>query len=168
MMRSQPIKRLSDSNWWQRNHTGTASPTQVEANDLATILIVDDDPTTVATIKLILEGTAEYCVLVARSGPECFRQVEQVRPDLILLDILMPGMNGIEVLKRLQSRPDTQSIPILMVSVDAQLERMATCFELGANGFLIKPFDAASLYQQVRNTVARRRTVILQKHQDLH
>ena len=109
---------------------------------------------------MVLERMGQFQVTVARSGPECLRKVSQARPDLVLLDILMPGMDGLEVLRKLRSRPDSQNIPILIVSVDAQLERIATCFEAGANGFLIKPFDAANLYRQVRRAIARQKVGI--------
>ena len=128
----------------------------------STVLVVDDDPQVVHAIKMILEKMGEYDVMVARSGPECLRKVKETTPDLILLDILMPSMDGVQVLRELKANPAFRDVPVLMVSVDARLERMAACFEFGANGFLIKPFDTASLYRQVRNAVTRRKVVKLQ------
>ena len=118
---------------------------------------MDGNPQAVATIRQALETTDEYTVIVARDGPECIQQAEKKPPDLILLDIHVPGVDEIELLRQLRSRPDTSNIPILMVSVNTDLERMAACFEAGADGFLIKPFDAAVLCRRVRSAVARHR-----------
>lgn len=127
------------------------------------ILVVDDDPRVVETIKQVLEKMGEYTVLVARSGHECLRQVREETPALILLDIQMPEADGINVLRQLRSQSETKDIPVLMVSVDAQFDRMAACYEAGANGFLIKPLDSANLYQQVRNAIAQHKVGMLRR-----
>ncbi len=133
-------------------------------NGSGTVLVVDDDPNIVDTIKLILQNMGDYHVITADTGPECLRQVGEELPVLILLDYFLPGLNGLDVLRKLRTRPGTQDVPVLIVSVDAQLERMVACLEAGANGFLIKPFDAANLYQQVRSTIARHRAMMLNKY----
>jgi len=139
------------------------TPTHMNNNGTANILVVDDDLDVAKTIKLILEKMGQYNVFMALSGAECLRLVEEELPDLILLDIHMPEVDGINVLRQLRARPETKEIPILIVSVDAQLERLIDCFEAGANGFLIKPFDAANLYQQVRSAIAQHRVNMLQR-----
>jgi CheY-like chemotaxis protein len=120
------------------NHAGAAS-----------VLVVDGDPQAVMGIKQALEQMDEYTVIVARDGPECIQQAAEKLPDLILLDIHLPGGDEIGLLRQLRSRPDTSNIPILMVSVNTDLKRMAACFEAGTDGFLIKPFDAAILYRRL-------------------
>ncbi len=127
------------------------------------VLVVDDDPTVVDAIRLVLERMGEYAVTVARSGRECLNKVRTEQPALILLDIHMPEMDGLEVLRQLRSRPECSHIPVLIVSVDARLEKMAACFEAGADGFLIKPFDTLNLYQQVRSTISRYQAAVLQR-----
>ena len=117
--------------------------------------MVDGNPQAVGTIRQALEKTDEYTVIVARDGPECMQQAAEKPPDLILLDIHVPGVDEMELVRQLRSRSDTSNIPILIVSVDTDLERMAACFEAGADGFLIKPFDAAVLCRRVRSAVAR-------------
>jgi DNA-binding response OmpR family regulator len=117
--------------------------------------VVDGNPQAVTTIRQALEQTDEYAVIVARDGPECMRQAAEKLPDLILLDIHLPGVDEIELLRQLRSRPDTSNIPILMVSVHTDLKRMAACLDAGTDGFLIKPFDAAILRRRVRSAVAR-------------
>lgn len=138
-----------------------SSPTS--KNGGGNILVVGDDPRVVATIKQVLGKMGEYNVVVAHSGPECFHQVQKEAPALILLDIQMPEADGINVLRQLRSRSETEDIPVLMVSIDAQFERMAACYEAGANGFLIKPLDSANLYQQVRNAIAQHKVGMLRR-----
>jgi CheY-like chemotaxis protein len=136
----------------------------MRTNGAANVLVVDDDPKAVEAIRAILGKMGEYNVQVARSGQECLHTVTQALPDLILLDTVMPEMDGIQVLKELQARTECRAVPVLMVSVDAPLDRIAACFELGASGFLIKPFDADNLYRQVQSAIARYRASKLQYH----
>ena len=126
--------------------------------------MVDGNPQAVATIRQALEKTDEYTVIAARDGPECLQQAAEKPPDLILVDIHVPGVDEIELLRQLRSRPDTSRIPILMVSVNTDLERMAACFEAGADGFLIKPFDAAVLCRRVRSAVAQNKARSIPQH----
>jgi CheY-like chemotaxis protein len=127
------------------------------------ILVVGDDPRVLETMKVILEGMDKYNVLVACSGTECLHQVEEVQPALVLLDMHMSQVDGLELLRQLRAQPETRELPVLMISVDAQFEHMAACFEAGATGFLIKPFDAPSLYRQVRNAIAQHGVGLLQR-----
>lgn len=145
-----------------KNYSGLTQA-GTNGNGSTTILVVDDDPNIVDTIKLILQNMGDYHVQTADTGPECLRQVSVETPDLILLDYYLPGLSGLDVLRKLRTGPATRDIPVLIVSVDAQLERMVACLEAGANGFLIKPFDAANLYQQVRSTIARHRAMMLNR-----
>jgi CheY-like chemotaxis protein len=127
------------------------------------ILVVDDDPQVVETVTTVLERMGGYKVLVARSGAECLQQVKERKPALVLLDIHMPQVDGLQVLRQLRAQPEINGLPILMVSVDAQLEQMGACFEAGATGFLIKPFDPADLYRQVRSAIARHGADLLRR-----
>ena len=127
------------------------------------ILVVGEDPCVVETMKAILEGMDNYNVLVACSGAECLQQVEAVRPALVLLDMPMSQVDGLEVLRQLRARPESCELPVLMISSDAQFEQMVAGFEAGASGFLIKPFDAPSLHRQVRNAIAQHGVGLLQR-----
>ncbi len=127
------------------------------------ILVVGDDPRVVETMRIVLEKVGKYNVLVACSGSECLHQVEEVQPALVLLDMHMSQVDGLEVLRQLRARPGSCELPILVIGVDAQFEQMVACFEAGASGFLIKPFDAASLYHQVRTAIAQHGVGLLQR-----
>jgi PleD family two-component response regulator len=127
------------------------------------ILVVGDDPRVMEAMKVVLEKMGKYNVLVACSGAECLHQVEEVQPALVLLEMHMSQVDGLEVLRQLRAQPESCELPVLMISVDAQFEQMVACFEAGASGFLIKPFDAASLYQQVRTAIAQHGVGLLQR-----
>lgn len=118
------------------------------------MLVVDDDPQAMDLIGSVLEKLGDFRIRVAHSQEECLQLVRQEMPDLILLNIGLPQLDGLAVLRHLRSRTESAKVPILIVSVDAQLERMAASFEAGASGFLIKPFDSASLNQQIRSAIA--------------
>jgi two-component system chemotaxis response regulator CheY len=120
------------------------------------ILVVDDDPRVVETVRVVLKRMGGYKILEAQSASECLRQIKENQPALVLLDTHMPHMDGLDVLRQIRSEVGGKDLPVLMISVDAQFEQMAACFKAGANGFLIKPFDTANLYRQVRNAIAQR------------
>jgi diguanylate cyclase (GGDEF)-like protein len=116
----------------------------------ATILIVDDDSDLRALLETLLRSQG-YLVLTAANGEEALAAVARRAPDLILLDILMPGLDGNEVARRLKANPATENIPIIIVTV--QLDRAARLAGLnaGAEDFLTKPIDRDELWLRVRN-----------------
>jgi DNA-binding response OmpR family regulator len=126
------------------------------------ILVVDDNQSVVRAIEGILKKQG-YDVLTAFDGEEGLRAAHSQRPNLIILDIVMPKMDGYEVCQRLQADPDTSSIPVLMLTVKGQVdvpsdsratynarlqERMAG-FEVGALEFMSKPVRAKDLIERV-------------------
>ncbi len=119
------------------------------------VLVVGDDPGVVETMKDILDGMGKDTVLVTCSASDCLKRVEEVQPALVLVDMHRSLAVGLDVLQRLRESARSRGLPILMISADAQFEHMVACFEAGASGFLIKPFDAASLYRQVRSAIAQ-------------
>ena len=108
------------------------------------ILVVDD----VMTNAMLLEArliTVGFDVITAFSGPDCLAKVEQQIPDLILLDVMMPGMDGFEVCRRIKADPKTAHVPVVMVSdLDNSAARIAGK-EAGADDFLTKPVTEAVL-----------------------
>src|SRR5438270_6584922 len=116
----------------------------------ARILIVDDEVRNLRLLESLLRPEG-YEVHQARSGGEALAVVESVLPDLILLDVMMPGMDGYEVAGRLKLNPKTKPIPIIMVtSLDDRASRLAA-LNMGAEEFLTKPVDRAELWVRVRN-----------------
>jgi putative two-component system response regulator len=102
------------------------------------ICVVDDVPANLLMAKQALQ--ADYDIKTVKSGTELLSLLENWRPDLILLDIEMPVMNGFEVLSRLKAEPEMAAIPVIILSSDNSLQDEAKCFSLGAEDFIQKPF----------------------------
>lgn len=116
------------------------------------ILIVDDEPINISAIAEILGQ--KYALSVANSGEKALRILsEGLRPDLILLDILMPDIDGFEVAKQLKANPDTAAIPIIFLTAKKDNESIATGFKVGAVDYLSKPFQKEELLLRIKNTL---------------
>jgi len=116
----------------------------------AMLLIVDDDPLVRKLLKVLLEDQG-YRTLTASSGEEALEIVEHQPPDLILLDIMMPGMDGYEVARLLKSDKSLANIPIIMLSALGEHSARISGLEAGAEDFLNKPVESAELWLRVRN-----------------
>ena len=116
----------------------------------ALILIVDDERVNTRLLQAYLEANG-YQTMVANSGEDCLAQLDQGLPDLILLDVMMPGMDGFEVTKRIKSTESTKNIPIIMVTGLNDRESRIRALEYGAEEFLSKPIDRSELNIRVRN-----------------
>ncbi len=128
----------------------------------ARILVVDDLPTNVKLMKDLL-GANGYDVETASSGEEALDLLERERPDLVLLDVMMPGMTGYEVCQRIRENRDTAFVPVVMVtSLDAAEERIRGV-EAGTDDFLSRPINKAELLARVRSLVR-----IRQLHDQVH
>ena len=113
-------------------------------NNKKTIMVVDDNPDIITIVKTILEGKG-YGVLSASSGPELLNMLKTQKPDLIILDIMMPEMDGLEVLTRLKGMSDTTSIPIILLTAKVQYEDVLGGYKLGADYYITKPFTSTQL-----------------------
>jgi signal transduction histidine kinase len=114
------------------------------------VLIVDDEPTNLMVLEGLL-SPLQYDLRQAANGSEALESVAANPPDLILLDVMMPGMSGFEVCRRLKSRPGTQFIPIVLVTALADRDSRVTGIEAGADDFITKPVDAHELRARVRS-----------------
>ena len=114
------------------------------------ILIVDDNVENVRVLGLILSGEG-YKTSVAMDGYQALRIVEKISPDLILLDVMMPDMNGFETCERLKASPDTADIPVFFLTAKTDTEDIVRGFRLGAADYLTKPFQREELLVRVRN-----------------
>jgi PleD family two-component response regulator len=116
------------------------------------ILIADDERDIRALLrtKLELEG---YQVIEACDGDEAVRMAQDEAPELIVLDVMMPGMDGVEVCNRLRASFTTRHIPVIMVTAKANLDDRLNGLKKGANDYVTKPFDLKELMQRVRNTL---------------
>ncbi|KPN89892.1 EAL domain-containing response regulator [Pseudomonas nunensis] len=116
----------------------------------ATLLIVDDEPHVCKLLQILLQNQG-YQTLTAGSGEEALLMVAQQPPDLILLDIMMPGMDGFEVARQLKTDKATSNIPIIMLSALGEHSARISGLEAGAEDFLSKPVESAELWLRVRN-----------------
>ena len=118
----------------------------------ARVLVVDDIPANVKLLEAKL-GAEYFDVVTAGSGPEALRKVEEEKPDIILLDVMMPGMDGFEVCQRIKSNPATAHLPVIMVTALDQVSDRVQGLESGADDFLTKPVDDVALIARVRSLV---------------
>ncbi|MBW3622330.1 MAG: response regulator [Armatimonadetes bacterium] len=116
---------------------------------MSTILVIEDDPDIQQLIHLSLEFTGGYQVLLASDGPEGLVKAAEGKPDLILLDAMMPGMDGFEVCRSLKSNPETETIPVVFLTAKAQASEIQEGLRLGAAGYLTKPFDPMKLKDEI-------------------
>ena len=121
------------------------------------ILIVDDDPFTFAVLEDTFEDT--YQVLRANNGRAALDLAAEEIPDLILLDVMMPGMNGYDVCRRLKSEPQTSNIPIIFITGLGDLDAETKGLELGAVDYITKPLNPASVKARVNNQVQLKRAL---------
>ena len=118
----------------------------------ARVLVVDDILSNVKLLEAKL--TAEYFdVVTAFNGLECLAKVAESAPDIVLLDVMMPGMDGFEVCRRIKSDPKTAHVPVVMVTALDQPSDRVAGLEAGADDFLTKPVDDAALFARVRSLV---------------
>jgi PleD family two-component response regulator len=114
------------------------------------ILLVDDSATTHMWIRMILNKTA-YDLVSARDGEEGVRMAVSERPDLILMDVVMPRMNGFEATRVLRGNPEMRDIPVIMVTTRSEAKNVEEGFESGCSDYVTKPIDGLELVAKVRN-----------------
>jgi len=119
----------------------------------ATILVVDDDAFIRRPLEFILRGEG-FEPRMAVDGNDCLEQVARNRPDLIILDVMMPGCDGFEVCRRLKSDPESADIPIIMLSARGQEHDRERGASLGAADFMTKPYSPAELVRKVRELLS--------------
>lgn len=121
------------------------------------ILLVDDDWMNVEVIEAFLQMSG-YNVSTAHNGKTALEKVQQVHPDLILLDVKMPDMTGFEVCQRIKSNEQTRSSLILMVTALESKEDRQQAVNVGADGFITKPFKPVMLLEQIKAMLDKTQT----------
>ncbi len=120
-----------------------------------TVLVVDDEPLTQDLLRLMLEP-AGFRVSGAEDGLEALQMVEKECPDVMILDVMMPGMDGITVCKTLRRNANTADLPIVMLSGKTQLGAVEEGLQAGANRYLPKPMSRMDLIQNLREVLAEK------------
>ena len=120
------------------------------------IMMVDDEPHIRRIGELSLRGVGKWTVVLAGSGREAIDLARREQPDVILLDVMMPGMDGPATLAELRDSKETEAIPVIFLTAKAQRHEVERYRQLGAAGVLTKPFDPMTLPDEVRGIVELR------------
>lgn len=120
---------------------------------MAVILIVDDSPTELHLFQNMLEKSG-FETLVADSGEEGIRQAESARPDCILMDVVMPGMNGFQATRKITQDPRTSSIPVIMITTKNQETDKIWGMRQGAVEYIVKPIGQKELVSKINSVMA--------------
>lgn len=119
------------------------------------ILIVDDEANIVISLEFLMQQ-AGYAVAIARNGEEAFAQIERFQPDLVLLDVMLPGINGFDILQRLRQQPVSREIFVIMLTAKGREVEVTKGLALGADAYITKPFSTRDLLAEVRRHLDRR------------
>lgn len=117
------------------------------------VLLVDDSATTLMMEKMILRQE-DFDLVTASNGEEAIERAERERPDLILLDVVMPRKNGFEVCRALRQTPGLSSVPIILVTTRSEPESLEAGYLSGCTDFVMKPINSLELLTKVRNYLA--------------
>lgn len=118
--------------------------------ELKRILHVEDDPSIQAVVKVSLEAIGGYQVLSCSSGLQALKEVERFTPQFILLDVMMPGMGGMETLTRLSEQIDLARVPVVFMTAKVQPGEIENLRKLGARDVIVKPFDPMRLAGRIQ------------------
>ncbi|HBC41915.1 MAG TPA: two-component system response regulator [Pseudanabaena sp.] len=113
------------------------------------LLLIDDEPNLAMVIAVCLESFKGWSVRVSNSGKEALSIVESLKPDAILLDVMMPEMDGIQVYQQLQANTHTRSIPVILLTAKIQNSDREQFTQLGVAGMIAKPFDPLAIADQI-------------------
>ena len=136
---------------------------RVDARKGTSVLIIDDSPTVVAALRKILRS-AGYNTLEALDAEKGLALMEQEPPDLVFLDIILPGMNGFNALRLIRKNPATQHVPVIMISGNEHATEQFYANRIGADDFMKKPFSRFEIFARIENLLdasqmPRRKTV---------
>lgn len=122
---------------------------------MTSVLIVDDDP----EIRELIRYTLDDCeVRTAANGDDAMSEVAEQAPDVVVLDIMMPGISGLRVLELWRADPVTADLPVILLTAKAQESDVDRGFQLGADDYVVKPFSPLELARRVAAVVARKKT----------
>ena len=123
---------------------------RVPVNGMYSVLIVDDSKTVLHALQVILEQGG-YKTLTAMEGDTALDVARTHKPDVVLMDVVMPGMNGFQATRAISKDPSTQDIPVVLISGSEQLTEKAWGMRLGAKGFLAKPIQRGPLFTTIES-----------------
>jgi len=118
------------------------------------VLIVDDEPNIVTSLEFLMRGD-DYDVRVARNGEEALQLAESFRPDIVVLDVMMPQRSGFEVCQKIRENPILRDVKIIMLTAKGREVEKEKGLDLGANAYVTKPFSTKELMNTVRGLLPR-------------
>jgi len=122
------------------------------------VLVVDDNPDSVTIMRSVLEGRG-YRVVIAGSGAQALDQLTREKVDLVLLDVMMPELNGLEVLQRIKDNAETGRLPVILVTAKTHDDDVLSGYQYGADYYITKPFTAKQLIYGVELVLGKGETV---------
>lgn len=128
-----------------------------ESRSCIRVLVADDEPAIVMSLDFLIRK-AGYELYIARNGEEALELAQSVRPDVAVLDIMMPGMDGFEVCARIKSNPDTRHVKVIFLSAKNRKEDIQRGYALGAEDYITKPFSTKHLMDRIRMMLAQHRS----------
>ena len=131
------------------------TPKSAANSDRHSILVVDDNEDNRYTLQTLLEADGYQNIASASGGNEAISLIENEKFSLVLLDMMMPDLNGDEVLRLIRSKADTRDIPVVMISADTDTDKISKCIELGADDYLPKPFNPTILRARIGSALRR-------------
>ncbi len=123
------------------------------------VLLAEDDADIQKVVRMSLKMKGVKEVVVTDNGEECLAKLGEFAPDVILLDVMMPKLDGYATCRKLKENPATREIPVIFLTAKAQHYEVKQGMEVGALGYLIKPFDPMTLYDQICELLANRGNV---------
>lgn len=117
--------------------------------ELKKILYAEDEPDVQTIVELTVQTMSNYAIKICDNGKNLLESVEEYNPDLILLDVMMPQMDGPTTFKNLQENPKTKNIPVIFMTAKAQVHEIETFKQTGIVGIITKPFDPISLCSEI-------------------
>ncbi len=117
-----------------------------------TILAVDDETDVTMIVRTALESEG-FAVLTAHNGPDALALAREHHPDLLLLDVMMPGMSGFDVLRELKAKEETATIPVIMLTGVSERSKIAEAITSGTSYYIVKPFEFHDLIAKVKEVI---------------
>ena len=117
------------------------------------VLVIEDDPSTLRFLEYTLQQEG-FEILTAKNGLDGLKMAQNLRPDLIILDIMLPGLDGYEVCHKLRQKPETANVLVLVLSAKARQEDKDTGMKMGADAYLTKPVDPTEIVNKVQGMLA--------------
>ena len=145
--------RVKNVKWWLKEKGGDLIQEEILKTKEKVLLVVDDDEDNIALVEEILSDEGYENILTASSGSQALSIINEKKPDLVLLDIMMPDVDGFEVCSALQNRKETSDIPVIMITAKTTAEDLRHGFRVGAFDYIKKPFNEIELIARVQSAL---------------